>query len=266
MFCKKCGQQLSDNEGFCSNCGTPVNPEQAGAKSENGNKSNILVMFFGGLIAVVLVVTIIVAGKIIIEMNNTVEVADGPETTQTVVSPTPTPTQQQLPPPATPVPPTPTPQVIIVTQQPAPVQVEETIVSVMYVVKCNNYITLRKSPSTSAGEITKIPLGASVGYISSASNGFYKVSYNGKQGYALAAYLSSSPYSYTEPAANDAVYMKVVNCNEWISLRKTSSTSAARITTIPLGEYVEYLGTSSNGFYMVKYNGYVGYALAKYLR
>ena len=67
-----------------------------------------------------------------------------------------------------------------------------TIKKTMYVVKCNEFITLRSTPSTSASEITKIPLGSSVGYIEEAGNGFYKVQYDGKIGYALASYLSDN--------------------------------------------------------------------------
>ena len=60
----------------------------------------------------------------------------------------------------------------------------------MYVVNCSEFITLRTSDSTSAGEICKIPLGAAVSYVSTAGNGFYKIIYNGYTGYALASYLS----------------------------------------------------------------------------
>ena len=46
-----------------------------------------------------------------------------------------------------------------------------------YVVNCKQSITLRTSPSTSASEICQIPLGSAVSYISTASNGFYFISY-----------------------------------------------------------------------------------------
>ena len=60
----------------------------------------------------------------------------------------------------------------------------------MYVVNCNESITLRTEPSTKAAEICQIPLGAVVSYIEPAENGFYKVVYLGQTGYALASYLS----------------------------------------------------------------------------
>lgn len=59
----------------------------------------------------------------------------------------------------------------------------------MYVVNCKESITLRKSPSTKADEIRQIPLGAAVSYMEPSIDGFYKISYLGNTGYALASYL-----------------------------------------------------------------------------
>ena len=76
---------------------------------------------------------------------------------------------------------------------PAPANYEnssEGTYDTMYVVNCKQSITLRKSDSTSAGEICQIPLGSAVSYIGKADNGFYKIIYNGRTGYALASYLS----------------------------------------------------------------------------
>jgi len=60
---------------------------------------------------------------------------------------------------------------------------------IMHVVNCNESITMRTSPSTKAGEICQIPLGAKISYVEPAGDGFYKIMYNGKVGYVLAAYL-----------------------------------------------------------------------------
>ncbi len=131
----------------------------------------------------------------------------------------------------------------------------------MYVVNCNESITLRTEPSTSASEICQIPLGAAVSYISSASNGFYRISYLGYTGYALASYLSE------EDPGSDTLYttMRVVNCKESITLRTSPSTAAAEICQIPLGATVSYIEVAANGFYKIVYLGRTGYALASYL-
>ena len=142
----------------------------------------------------------------------------------------------------------------------------------MYVVNCNESITLRTSPSTSAAEIRQIPLGAAVSYIENAGNGFYKVIYLGDTGYALASYLSRNPQaSYTPPQNSSSSgtqnyqTLYVVNCRESITLRTSPSTSASEIRQIPLGAAVSYVGSASNGFYKVIYLGDTGYALASYL-
>ena len=60
---------------------------------------------------------------------------------------------------------------------------------VMQVVNCNEWISLRTMPSTSADTISRIPLGEQVIWIRAAENGFYQVNYQGNTGYALAEYL-----------------------------------------------------------------------------
>ena len=136
-----------------------------------------------------------------------------------------------------------------------------TVKQTMYVVKCNEFITLRRSPSTSAGEIVKIPLGSSVGYIEEAGNGFYKINYDGHIGYALASYLSTAREVHHTTASKTA---KVVNAESFITLRSYPSTSASDITKIPADSYVTYIETVGD-FYKIEYKGMVGYGLASYL-
>jgi uncharacterized protein YgiM (DUF1202 family) len=129
-----------------------------------------------------------------------------------------------------------------------------------YVVNCNESITLRKQPDVNSGQITQIPLGSAVSYISAASNGFYYISYNGNKGYSLASYLSPS-------SGGNSVYStcRVVNCNESITLRPQPDVNSGEICQIPLGETVSYVGAAENGFYEICYMGKNGYALADYL-
>ena len=62
--------------------------------------------------------------------------------------------------------------------------------------KCREYITLREEPRTSAGEITRVPLGATVTAFTEAENGFMYVNYMGKTGYVLSRYLTQIPPVY----------------------------------------------------------------------
>jgi hypothetical protein len=100
-----------------------------------------------------------------------------------------------------------------------------------------------------------------------AANGFYKVSYNGSTGYALASYLSVDPYDhYVASTTASTVWSgKVVRCNEYITLRRTPSTKGEEITKIPLGAIVTVYSGADNGFYYIDYDGFEGYALAGYI-
>ena len=144
-------------------------------------------------------------------------------------------------------------------------QINTIIYPTYYVVNCKQSITLRTSPSTSAGEICQIPLGSAVSYMGSVENGFYKIIYNGSTGYGLASYLS--PYRAYETVSNPVSYPTyyVVNCRQSITLRTSADTSASEICQIPLGAAVSYISAASNGFYYISYNGNTGYALASYL-
>jgi hypothetical protein len=151
------------------------------------------------------------------------------------------------------------PQTVAVTQA--------QVLTTLYVVNCNESITLRVSDSTNAKEIKQIPLGAAVSFMENAANGFYKVSYNGSTGYALASYLSVDPYDhYVAPTKASTVWSgKVVRCNEYITLRRTPSTKGEEITKIPLGAIVTVYSGADNGFYYIDYDGFEGYALAGYI-
>jgi len=151
------------------------------------------------------------------------------------------------------------PQTAVVTQA--------QVLTTLYVVNCNESITLRVSDSTNAKEIRQIPLGAAVSFMENAANGFYKVSYNGSTGYALASYLSVDPYNhYVASTTASTVWSgKVVRCNEYITLRRTPSTKGEEITKIPLGAIVTVYSGADNGFYYIYYDGFEGYALAGYI-
>ena len=135
------------------------------------------------------------------------------------------------------------------------------VIDTYYVVNCNEWITLRSAPSTSASSLAHIPLGQAVGFIENAGNGFYKINYDGLVGYGLATYLSPN----RQEGATSVRRAQIVNCNEWITLRSAPSTSASALDHIPLGAYVTYIGPSSNGFYCIEYRGVRGYGLQAYI-
>nr|WP_288548123.1 SH3 domain-containing protein [uncultured Blautia sp.] len=180
---------------------------------------------------------------------------------------------------ATPIPEptaTPVPQSVEQTASAASQQgTAEIQYTTMYVMNCETDISLRPQPDVNSGRICTIPYGKAVSYIETAQNGFLKINYDGREGYALASYLStekpperttttSAAVTSSQPSTSyDTYYVKY--CNTSISLRVSPSTSAEAPWQIPLGASVSFLGVSENGFYHISYNDNEGYALASYL-
>ena len=137
----------------------------------------------------------------------------------------------------------------------------EKIVSTMFVVECEESITLRDRPSVNGRELAQIPLGKAVGFIENAGNGFYKINYDGVVGYALAQYLSA------DRSGVAGIFGRVVNCKISITLREYPSVEAPELMQISLGERVSiYPGEETADFYCVKYRGVRGYVLKTYIR
>ena len=72
---------------------------------------------------------------------------------------------------------------------PTPRSQSNNITTYAKVVNAKEFITLRVNPNENAAEILKIPANATVTFLSDYGNGFYKVAYNGYEGYAKAYYL-----------------------------------------------------------------------------
>ncbi|MCQ2437426.1 MAG: SH3 domain-containing protein [Clostridia bacterium] len=141
----------------------------------------------------------------------------------------------------------------------------------MRVVNCNEYVTLRKTPSKQGHSAAKVPLNATVSYYGYGDTAeFYHVNYNGTEGYILRQYLAivsnSSSSSASSVSTTEYTAMRVYNCNEYVSLRKSPSTSANRLQKVYYGQFVTVLNRNvGNGFYYCDFNGTKGYILAQYL-
>ena len=128
----------------------------------------------------------------------------------------------------------------------------------MYVVGCHTSVTLRAEPSTSARELMQIPRGAQV-ECSPCNDRFARVYYAGQWGYVLTDFLD------VDHEGDIGMYMWVVNCDEWVSLRVAPSTSADRVAQLPLGQRVWVEG-DEGAFYCVTVDeDTYGYVLKEYL-
>ena len=137
-------------------------------------------------------------------------------------------------------------------------------------------LNLRQSASTSSSIVGVIPENATV-TITAKNGSWYKVSYNGKTGYAHSDYIvmnsnsnntnsgsnSNNTSNSGDVAFSSDGYVGNTN-NEGLNLRKSPSTSASVITVIPQGATVTI--TAKNGtWYKVNYNGNTGYVASSYI-
>jgi uncharacterized protein YgiM (DUF1202 family) len=136
-----------------------------------------------------------------------------------------------------------------------------TVISSAWVI--DGSLNLRASASTSASVLLVMPDGAKVGVTGSPQNGFTPVQFNGTNGWAYSAYLSSSePGSGSSPGT--------VIANAWVidgalNLRSSASTSSGVLLVMPDGAKVGVTGSAQNGFTPVVYNGTAGWAYSVYL-
>ena len=121
------------------------------------------------------------------------------------------------------------------------------------VVNCDEWISLREAPSTGAKQLMKIPLGAEVIFHDGSEDGFVVVEYEGVTGYALEGHLQGFLHA-----------VRVVNCDEWVSLRKSPDEDSECICKVPLDQML-YANFSDGDFACVSYNGGSGYIANKYL-
>lgn len=125
------------------------------------------------------------------------------------------------------------------------------------IVNCDEWVTLRASASTYARSVDRVPLGAFVDAYAYNSE-FCECYYRGRHGYILTSYLSGmNPSDYLGQ-------MRVVNCNEFVTLRDGPSTQANSVTKVPLGQVVEAYAFNDE-FFRCEYRGMDGFILASYL-
>lgn len=122
-------------------------------------------------------------------------------------------------------------------------------------------LNLRAKPSSSAKILLVMPEGAIVEGISGRKNGYAKVSYGGKPGWAYEAYLEAPTAS--GPSAPEIV--GVTSTNTDVNLRSGPSTGSAVIRVLDPGAVVSYSFTIENGFRHVVHNGQPGWVWEAFL-
>ena len=106
----------------------------------------------------------------------------------------------------------------------------------LYIVNCEQSVTLRAAPSEQAEALAQVPLGAAVVCYGDVENAYSEVEYQGLRGYVASRYLGWSSAPASAPAAGETMY--VVNCTQYVNLRAQPDVASASLAQIPLGAAV----------------------------
>ena len=130
-------------------------------------------------------------------------------------------------------------------------------------------LNLRNQASLSGKILTTIPKGKTVTILSEKDeNGWYKVSYDGKTGYAISNYIKEGDSNSESTDSTPSTPVPIEGQpTENLNLRDQPSTSGKILTTIPKGKIVTILSEkNANGWYKVSYNGKTGYVSGSYFK
>lgn len=136
---------------------------------------------------------------------------------------------------------------------------------------CSTTVNFRSQPSTSSTVLASMPNGASVN-ITGVSNGWFKATYNGQNGYVSADYVSfagsgsgsSSSSNQSSSSSSSTTRTGKIVCDTSVNFRSQPNTSCSIIGSLYNGATVTIL-SSENGWYKATYNGKTGYISADYV-
>ncbi|WP_373598574.1 SH3 domain-containing protein [Paraclostridium bifermentans] len=127
-------------------------------------------------------------------------------------------------------------------------------------------VNFRTGPGTNYSIITSLGRGTKVGVISE-SNGWSKISYNGKVGYMSSKYLgtvNSGGGDTGEVDTDTTVKENKQVTGSRVNFRKGPGTNYSIITSLGRGTTVGVI-SESNGWSKISYNGNIGYMSSSYL-
>ena len=119
-------------------------------------------------------------------------------------------------------------------------------------------LRLRQSASTSGSILATVPEGTEVSVLEAAQNGWYKVEWNGQQGYMSADYLTVrvNPTELGTGTPNTG--------SDYLNMRSGPGTGYSKVGSIPPTATLT-ITAEENGWYKTSYNGVTGYVSSAFV-
>ena len=140
-------------------------------------------------------------------------------------------------------------------------------------VTAKNMTNLRTAATTKSDVVATLYNGETVTRVAVGTNGWSKLSYNGKTVYAISSYLTTDLSLKTEdPADQDIVDGQTfskradrVTAKEVVNLRALPNTSSEILGTLRRGEFLDRTAVGDRGWSRLTYNGKDVYAVTSYI-
>lgn len=120
-------------------------------------------------------------------------------------------------------------------------------------------LRLRSAPGTDAGILLTAESGERVVVLENAANGWYKVSFQAKEGYMSADYLDVSTKAEADLGSG-----KVHTSGDSLNVRSGPGTGYDRVASLSNGTVVKLTGVD-NGWFKIERRGTVGYVSGEYI-
>lgn len=146
----------------------------------------------------------------------------------------------------------------------SPLEVMASTQSVLSAYETTANLHLRQGSGVSHKSITVMPKGAKVELVSKESNGWVRIRYGGREGYASGKYIKGTSIALpsTGPSTTKkAEYHTTANLN----MRTGPTTGYKIIMTLPKGTKIN-VESYNNGWYKINHNGKSGYVIDDYVK
>jgi len=137
-------------------------------------------------------------------------------------------------------------------------------------VTAKEYVNLRVLPTTDSESVGKLNSGEFLERTAVSNKGWSRLIYNGQVVYAKTSLLSNEVVTPVTPPTTGDGYKTVdeqVTAKSETNLRTqpTTGEGSTVVYTLKRGEYVRRIGTHTNGWSKLRYNGQTVYAITSYL-